>query len=142
MYVRDNFSTEVLRTVSKDGLQILAAEIEIMTHKKVIVLGLYRSPSFPLPSFLKELTEFVSMFHNNDMILIGDFNVDLLSGAVPFEFSTFFDRYGFSQHVPFHTSDYGSLLDHFWSNSSPKTEVGCFKTYYSDHSPIWVRVLL
>jgi hypothetical protein len=142
LYLLDNLPAHTLHTYSTDGLQIIIAQIENLANQIIVIVGLYRSPSFPLHTFFTKLAGIISRFQPSNMILMGDFNVDLLAENVPQEFTTFFRTYGFSQHVPFHTSDYGSLLDHFWTNFLPHAHHGCFETSFSDHSPVWFCIKL
>jgi hypothetical protein len=82
LYVRNNFPAHKLYTFSTDGLQIIAGAIEFTGYQNVVVLALYRDPSYPLSSFLTHLADVLSRCKAANMILMGDFNVDLLAETV------------------------------------------------------------
>lgn len=94
LYLRDNISAHTHHTLSTNGLQIIVAEIEASTrwHQRFVVLGLYRSPSFSLHSFFTHMSGFIDRFQATNMILMGDFNVDLLSENVPEQILNFFPQ--------------------------------------------------
>jgi hypothetical protein len=54
------------------------------------------------------------------LIVSGDFNVDLLqSSNTSRQECSFFRARSLCQYVEYHTIDYGSLLDHIWTNLHP-----------------------
>ena len=71
-------------------------------------------------------------------IIVGDFNEDL-SGSTSFRVLQLMSSRGFSQLVQTPTTDFSSLLDHIYYNSSAEdtfvddTFVDVVDTYYSDH---------
>jgi hypothetical protein len=109
------------------------------------MISIYRSPApGSLVHFFQELEDALILFDRMRLtkrsppIIFGDFNIDLLqpSNASRQECSFFSTRL-LRQCVEYHTTDYGSLLDHVWTNLQP-TQLGVFmqEAFWSDHVPV------
>ena len=68
----------------------------------------------------------------HQVIVVGDFNVDLKKKEVPFQALK-----DMKQHVP--TTDYMSILDHIYTNIVD-IQTGVFESYFTDHKPIWIKL--
>jgi exonuclease III len=78
------------------------------------------------------------------LLIVGDSNVDLLqpSNASRQECS-FSSTRSLRQCVKYHTTDYGSLLDHVWSNLRPmQIDVSIHEAFWSDHVPVLLTLTL
>ena len=79
-----------------------------------------------------------NVLHGTDrVIVLGDFNEDILfdqEGKLIYEC---FMQMGFQQHVTCSTTDYGSLLDHVYSRRIDDFGVDVVDTYYSDHDRVF-----
>ena len=81
-----------------------------------IIPIIYCSPNSSVPTFLEELTDWVSHLLNKymDPLILGDFNVNLAEQGEPNSaaFLELLETYGLMQWVLDHTHQSGSLLDH------------------------------
>ena len=68
------------------------------------------------------------------IIIMGDTNDDFLTQT---ELSKFVVKNKLKQHVTFSTTDYGTCLDHVYTNMI-SNEISCatLESYYSDHKPV------
>jgi hypothetical protein len=94
---------------------------------RLYLISVYRSPMpGSLVHFFQELKDTMILFdrmrltERSPLIIFGDFNIDLLqpSNASPQECS-FFSARLLRQCAEYHTTDYGSLLHHVWTNLQP-----------------------
>lgn len=105
---------------------------------------LYRRPDSRTSSLKTELQELLSCLNrlmseepstSYKTIIIGDFNLDWLKDSTPPLMSDIFPAY--RQLIDTVTTDYGSTLDHIYTDLSPSC-ITAFTTesYYSDHKPV------
>jgi endonuclease/exonuclease/phosphatase (EEP) superfamily protein YafD len=81
---------------------------------------------------------------DSSLLLCGNFNVDFLqSGREAEQECSMLSSYALYQYVQVHTSNFGSMLDHVWSNIPPSSlRVSMQESFWSDHVPILVSLLL
>jgi hypothetical protein len=110
--------------------------IGIEQHDLCIV-GLYSSPktSFvELLSVLQRVIEKIGHFRPCNVMIVGDFNIDFLRCPTN-TVTTFLKDY--RQCITCPTTDYGSLLDHLYTNiDNEKLKINVLESYFSDHKGI------
>jgi exonuclease III len=75
------------------------------------------------------------------IIIMGDFNINLHQNE---KFVNNVDqKYGLKQYIKTCTTDYGTLIDHLYTNidAGKIISVGTLESYYSDHKPIYINIL-
>jgi exonuclease III len=115
------------------------------------LISVYRS-SHPasINLFFAKLQEFTQLQQRlrlspaSPLLICGDFNIDLLrSDADSKRETSLLSSYDLFQHVPCHTTDFRSLLDHVWSNlPASNLEVSMQESFWSDHVPVLVALTL
>lgn len=104
------------------------------------VITIYRPPSLSLVSFQTKLENLIlSLPTETITIILGDFNIDLLKHPTH-NFLYKMEALGFHQHVTDQTTDYGSLLDHVYTNTNSTVPIQIADIYYSDHDMVSVSV--
>ena len=85
-----------------------------------------------------------TVIKSNPSIILGDFNVDLLSNSSEkaFLLTQMIDMMGYTQLLsPQYTTDYRSQLDHIYTNIPLLVRSsGVLESYYSDHKPIFLSL--
>jgi exonuclease III len=108
------------------------------------LISIYRSEQFvSVAQFCERLRPVLESVQGKRVVVVGDFNVNLLHHSPPAQaLSKLMRSYGFEQHVEVHTHKYGALIDHVWTNLGPSFSVstGVLVSYWSDHSSIWCRI--
>ena len=100
---------------------------------------MYISPSLSKNAVIEEIRKFLNdvTYNIDKVIVVGDFNEDLLEGQDGKVICNGSFRLGFKQHVSKPTTDYGSLLDHVYSRRINDIVVDIADTYYSDHDRVF-----
>ena len=128
--------------MKKSNIETIWFEIR-PTHKKSYLLCLvYRPPNSLIEwidEFEKELTTAVN--YNSDVILVGDFNIDLLkSNRKPLKWQSLLETYNLHQIIKEATrvtADSSTLIDHIYvTNLDMILESHVAKCSLSDHYPV------
>ena len=116
-----------------------AVAIELYCPDQVVLICLYLSPSVNKKAAVKCVRKLLYDVSDlgDKVVVIGDFNEDLLSDASDKSVFNFFGNCGFKQHVYKATTDYGSLLDHLYTRGVKDVGVEVLDTYYSDHDRVF-----
>ena len=116
-----------------------AVAVEVYCPNKVVVICIYISPSLSkyfvcdgIKKFIKDVT-----FKTDKVIIVGDFNENLLEAEDRKVIGDCFLKNGFKQHVTKPTTDYGSALDHVYSRGINDIVIDIQDTYYSDHDRVF-----
>ena len=157
LYRNDNCDTTVQACYGtalyiRQGLKVLSkpsrynangVEITIsMLNRPVTnfhIVSIYTSTKVPFSMLLQAIQSVHENFlKNNSAVIIGDFNVDILQNTLQTEqLLTCMESIGFKQLIDKETTDFGSLLDHVYTNiPSFVLASGVLESYYSDHKPI------
>ena len=81
VYVKSCYSVTLLHAVSVPNcFEFIALELSLSSNDCFVVIGVYRPPSAETSS-LNDLAHMLSSYGNREVIVMGDFNVDWLSGA-------------------------------------------------------------
>ena len=106
------------------------------------IVGVYRSKSKVKLVRLLDAMHYVqrTVMKSNPSIILGDFNVDLLSSSSEKAalLTQMIDVMGYTQLLsPQYTTDYRSQLDHIYTNVPLSVQTsGILESYYSDHKPV------
>ena len=113
--------------------------VEVFGEKKATIICIYIPPSMSKVAAACHLERMVTSVSNIDeqIIIVGDFNEDLLIPVGNKIIRNCFEDLGFKQHVKTATTDYGSLLDHVYSRSVDDVTIDIQDTYYSDHDRVF-----
>ena len=157
IYVKKHLNFTILPMYdSSDVWEGLFIELKNNFHKSVVIGNIYRPPrdiNINYQRFISELTPILSAFEkrNAEVILAGDFNIDLLQVNRKSIFSEFFDlmtSFSFYPKVTLPTrlsKSKGSLIDNFFVKLSDKTNSSsaCILTSaLSDHFPYFIAFKL
>ena len=115
-------------------LEFLAAITSPTQENKLIIITIYRRPNtISIQCFIQLLQELLSnaALHQKNIVILGDFNEDLLANKT--NICNFFQQHRFKQLIHHPTTNQGSLLDHIYFNATSTTQTEVCDTYYSDH---------
>ena len=90
-------------------------------------------PSCDRKSCIVSLNTLWSTCSDEDVVIVGDFNEDLLNEKDPKHVHNFIIENPFVQHVKVPMTDYGSLLDHIYTRNIDVIIVNVQDCYYNDH---------
>ena len=115
------------------GVQILAGS------KPVRIITVYRKPTSNVSDFLKSLERCLRALDMSvETYVCGDFNIDL-TREVNHNIITTMNALGLRQVVTSPTTDYGSLLDHVYTNAR-ECMVKVRDCYFSDHDYVILTI--
>ena len=119
--------------------QLEVVGVEVYCPSKVVVLCTYIPPSVSKVTAKYHIEKLIGkVLHETDrVIVLGDFNEDILFDREGKLIPESFMQMGFQQHVTCSTTDYGSLLDHVYSRRIDDVGVDVVDTYYSDHDRVF-----
>ena len=125
-------------------MAFLLHEVQNTGGNKLLVILLYRSPSVNITDFKQHLIELLTfldqMYHNEAILICGDFNENLLN-AKNHAFHDELIQNGFTQHVQSSTTMNGTLLDAVYTKNCNSIECQILPTYYSDHEAVKILFL-
>ena len=105
------------------------------------LISVYRSPKVSMITLLNVM----QLIHNHILqgkpaIIMGDFNVNLLEDSSQRSaLLSEMNNIGYTQLIKEVTTDYGSMLDHIYTNTQNfVSHVGVLESYFSDHKPIFL----
>ena len=112
--------------------RIEVVAVHITLPEPATVISVYRPPTTPIPWFARQLTEILSDIKGTNVLVVGDFNEDiLLSENKPCCMQM--KSLGLKQWVHKPTRDSGSLIDHLYTSANITTVCDVLDCYYSDH---------
>ena len=125
------------------GIEYLKAKI-VEGGNTLTVVIIYKRPQTCKNIFLNALTNLLHTLKPDEPVLIlGDFNIDIIKDTSAKDIISCMLQFGFTQHVSDPTTDYGSLLDHVYSNCRIlNISVEVNDCYFSDHDFLCVSLNL
>ena len=116
-----------------------AIAIELYCPDRVVVVCIYLSPSVNKKAAVKCVNKLLYDVADlgDKVVIVGDFNEDLLSDGCDKSVYNCLQNCGFKQHVYKATTDYGSLLDHVYTRRFKDVGIDVLDTYYSDHDKVF-----
>lgn len=149
IYVKSDISAVLVENMSimSDNLESCSVRISQNNSPALYVVGIYRPPSASIDEFNIALSDkFLSVNGNNQMLLCGDFNIDLIEpNATSNNVMDTFNSFSFYPIVtlPTRVSNVSSsCLDHFWFNQFNIGRVGVFISGITDHYTIFLSLKL
>ena len=141
MFIHPNCKPKPLN-IQVHGLEFTGSAVQPVPDKILLIITIYRrTKTVSIQCFLFLLEELVSSTAvlSNKVVIVGDFNEDLLENNT--RISDFLKQYAFRQLIQRPTTDQGSLLDHvyFNHNSTTITTEVC-DTYYSDYDSVSLAI--
>lgn len=118
----------------------------LIVHDNIVISFIYCPPKVAnvanvsafLSTFMMEVSELIQV-QDAKLLLLGDFNFEYseCGGLV----KLFHDRLGVRQLIDCVTTDYGSCLDHIYTNfpSDMINSFGTLESYYSDHKALYTE---
>ena len=118
-------------------LEVIA--VEVYCPSKVIIICVYVTPSASKTVVGQLLAKYINQVAcvTDKVLIVGDFNEDLLDGEQGKVICNSLSDLGFEQLISKPTTDYGSLLDHVYSRKIDNIEVDIQDAYYSDHDKVF-----
>ncbi len=133
------------------SLEIVGVKIHI--PQEVLVLCVYRSRDLPKDEFVVQMEKILSQFTEMGVVVIGDFNEDVVklyysffsehsylplnTGQKSHKLHDFMLSIGFTQVIKEPTHEEGSLLDHIYLRNTDFNQSDVQDIYFSDHSAIY-----
>ena len=114
------------------------------THSscRMCIVAVYRRPQQNMAAFLTLFSNYLTMLPQiMPIIILGDFNEDLLSTGSSSRLLALMSSRRFLQLVKLPTIDSGSLLDIYYNGTIVDTSfVDVVDTYYSDHDAVYLSL--
>jgi hypothetical protein len=131
-------------TITSDGLEYIPT-FNINTQKTIHIVCVYRAHSCLISTFLNNFQTIIQQFFENCLIIImGDFNVDILKESnqpkKEKELLYFIDKFQLNSYFDESTTKVGCQLDHIWANVSRNVcKCGVIEAYWLNfHKPIYI----
>ena len=141
LYVNNKFVFNRDKTLCRCSKNIECLFITITNLDSPVTVGIvYRPPSGQLKEFLKEWEGILSMLPEKDVVIMGDFNIDLLKPNSEFESIFYCNNMIPIISVATHEKQEckPSLIDNIFINTSETLEIaGVLDNKISHHSPIF-----
>lgn len=148
MYIKDNFTVESSNCFagSNADYEIFHLKISKGFHKRINLIGVYRPPDGRYKTCIDELDRICSEIksrHDGNLVVLGDFNIDLDEGSHPASkhLIDFGDRNSLVQLVHHSTrvsSKRESKLDLIFSDMNNISISGIIQLNFSDHFPTFI----
>lgn len=119
--------------------------LDHLIHRLHIV-GIYRSKTVPISQVidsLRYLHDFTLTENEIPIVILGDFNVDLMKLSSEQKALTKYliNEKGYTQMINQYTTDYRTQIDHIYTNVPHQVKAaGTLESYYSDHEPIVISL--
>jgi hypothetical protein len=145
IFVLQKYSTHIISefTILHNCFESLFINVSISKHFQLCLGTIYRPPSSNLNDFNDNLRDlFLSKIKSSNIIITGDFNVNLLEKTPPLShrnFCNLFAEYNFTQICQSATrvTDHSlSLIDHTWTTLPISLFSSTIEFKLSDHFPI------
>lgn len=123
------------------NIEIVIGNVPFL-HTRIHVCFIYDPPKEASLSKLKLLFQTLSTCIDlkEPVVIIGDFNFDIQDNDILNNF--FSTTYSLKQLIVQPTTDYGTILDHVYTNiATEKISLsGTLESYYSDHKPVFIII--
>lgn len=158
-YLKKEYSYSILPVSSKsniwDGISIeVTVKESYNVSRKVVIVNIYRPPRNIVSNyqtFTDELNELMSKYQRTrqEVIIVGDFNIDLLKVKDNHNYRTFFETVicnGFIPKITLPTrlsQTHGTLIDNIFcklSHNFSETTAGILLNNISDHQPCFISL--
>ena len=140
----DVYVQEAENMVTKD-LEVQWLRIARKNAKNLVIANVYRPPTGNVKQALKKLGDSINSLkkYNEELIILGDFNVDYKNKKSPnYKALKFFERaHSLDQNISTttrNTKKSSSLLDIAFTNMKYIKTAGTLDSFLSDHQPIFI----
>ena len=141
IYVRDCFLSHCIEEKSVVSNLCESCAVEVIFDKtrineKILIFGIYRPPSSPLPGFVQYIESVNEEYSNKSMAYVGDFNINIMDERLSIDLvnvmysSNLFPLINIPTRV---TESSAKCLDHIWYNKLNVSHCGVFRIDFSDH---------
>ena len=135
VYIKDGCRIKAV-PLPVNNLECVVVELEC---SNTLVVNIYRTQKFSMNTFMKQVAILLErLSHVSDILVVGDFNQDLLKRESTFE--DFMRTKGFRQIVKSATTESGTLIDHVYVKGLDNITVSVKPTYYSYHEALKVQL--
>ena len=127
------------------SIEGIVTKLQLPNSTQLVLVLLYRSPSSTADALLNTITALLNRLALIALptIVMGDFNIDLLSHNHDRRLLNLMSTNGFAQLVKTPTTDRGTLIDHVYCNSCLQDIlIEVDDCYYSDHDIIYCSIPL
>ena len=145
VYIRNHLNVALTPfRCNYNDVEITVTVINHHAFHNLHIVGVYISKSKVKLVRLHDAMHYVqrTVIKSNPSIILGDFNVDLLSSSSEKAalLTQMIDVMGYTQLLgPQYTTDYRSQLDHIYTNVPLSVQTsGVLESYYSDHKPVFL----
>jgi len=115
----------------------------IIVHHNVCIIGVYKPPKMLANLFIEQLNEIlVHIAKYDNVIILGDFNENLLDRTKPQKICDYLQLQDFEQIISQPTTEGNSLIDHIYIKGIIKQSANAFvcPVYYSYHEVLKIIV--
>ncbi len=122
------------------NLEVVGIVIQPSENKEgCVYISVYRQADMSFMTFSSLMRQIActAVQKSSEVIIVGDFNYDCLSGDDKLE--RFMENMQFKQLVNVSTHDSGSCLDHVYYNGSKSMQSMVLDCYYSDHDLVLIH---
>ena len=148
VYVRSTLPSSFMPQLSSvaETSEICAVEIVLGDNNRKYrynILGIYRPPAASLPAFSDQIENIMTNFLNESVLLVGDFNIDLLCDTRNENFLNLLYSYNFSPLINVATRETNissTCIDHIWFKNYNVSLAGSIIADISDHYPIFAMI--
>uniref|UniRef100_A0A8C5FK64 ATP-dependent DNA helicase n=2 Tax=Gadus morhua TaxID=8049 RepID=A0A8C5FK64_GADMO len=139
IYVRNHIRVSEKRYI-QNATDIEFTVIKLEAPFIALIAAVYRPPSYSVHLFLKNLQSLLDsleVMDHHPIIVCGDFNENLLSGANKPIYELFRAK-GYAQLITAATTDKNTLLDSIYISRPQRClHSGVLQSYYSYHNPVY-----
>lgn len=144
VYVNKKLTSSLLKE-SHAYSMVNFASLRIQSNREIFYLHVFYNPNIRFHKNLFQIIEEeLATTKNNKSILLGDFNIDIVSdSAIENEHLNIIRSHGFEVHnsnATRETENSNSLIDHFATNILKHTEIHTIKSTLSDHNMIFCEI--
>lgn len=144
-YVKSNLNINILDNLLEfqfDNNNKYCSHIDLVCFEcnNLVILTGYKSPRCPFNLFEKYLSKMATWLNKNQVIIIGDFNIDNYNNANQ-NLNDLMNTYDMHSVLKCDTitTDNNTQIDIIFTNIKNRTYVaGTYVSYFSDHMPIYI----
>ncbi|XP_075162787.1 uncharacterized protein LOC142235420 [Haematobia irritans] len=143
LYINSKIRYSVELSTSVNFLDVLSVKFPEykVENKPLMVTSFYRSQKCGVNDFINSLSEILSLQARNQLIVVGDSNIDLNRDQRSVDYCSMFQSYDCeSAHNMITRPETGTCIDHVFSNVSSRLFIDSIECKLSDHNLICCKV--
>ena len=134
LFLHRDVKFDLVEKIPQVSVELIA--IRIIQPVQLTLLNMYKPPSINNAQFSADVTSLLSCFKNENLLIVGDFNENLINVSSTIEKCD--NR--FSQLIKNPTTVYGTLLDHIYTRNVSDSVSGVLPQLFSDHFSTFIIV--